>query len=74
VTTRMLHGPRVLRVEWMPGTDRLCGTCFCGTSHEAEDPIAIWEWLLGHRDSHGGEGSGRPPAVPLAPRRERVLA
>jgi hypothetical protein len=54
VTVQMLHGPRVLRVEWLPGTDRLHGTCFCGTAHEAEDPIEMWEWLLDHRDSHDG--------------------
>jgi hypothetical protein len=70
----MLHGPRVLRVEWMPGSDRLRGTCFCGTTHEAEEPIAMWEWLLDHRDSHGGQDSVAPPTVPITPSRERVLA
>jgi hypothetical protein len=70
----MLHGPRVLRVEWLPGTDRLRGTCFCGTAHDAEDPIAMWEWLLDHRDSHGGDPAGPASGVPTGPRREPVLA
>jgi hypothetical protein len=70
----MLHGPRVLRVEWLPGTDRLRGTCFCGTAHDAEDPIAMWEWLLDHRNSHGGDPGGPAPGVPTGPRREPVLA
>ena len=79
MTVRMLHGPRVLRVEWMPGTDRLCGTCYCGTTHEEEDPISMWEWLLAHREGHGGEGAGPTPDVvdpaPSAPApREPVLA
>jgi hypothetical protein len=66
MTVHMLHGPRVLRVEWMPGTDRLRGTCHCGAAHEEEDPITMWEWLLDHRDSHRGGNA--------VPGRERVLA
>jgi hypothetical protein len=38
----------VLRVDWRPGTDVLLGTCHCGQTGEAEDPVQIWEWLLGH--------------------------
>jgi hypothetical protein len=38
----------VLRVDWLPGTDVLLGTCHCGQTGEAEDPVQIWEWLLGH--------------------------
>jgi hypothetical protein len=64
VTTRMLHGPRVRRVEWMPGTDRLLGTCLCGTTYEADDPIAMWDWLLTHEEGHGGDGAGRTPDRP----------
>jgi hypothetical protein len=67
VTTRMLHGPRVRRVEWMPGTDRLLGTCFCGTTHEADDPIAMWDWLLSHEEGHG-DGAGRTPDRPAGTR------
>ena len=38
----------VYRVDWMPGTDRLRGTCHCGATGEAEDPVVIWQWLLAH--------------------------
>lgn len=38
----------VYRVDWMPGTDRLRGTCHCGATGEAEDPAVIWQWLLAH--------------------------
>ena len=67
----MLTGSRVLRVEWMPGTDRLVGTCFCGVSQESEDPIAMWDWLLAHEEGHGGEGADHTPpraapSIPLA--------
>ena len=40
----------VLRIEWLPGTDRLRGTCHCGATAEAEDPVQMWEWLLAHPD------------------------
>ncbi|MEO3930885.1 hypothetical protein ABGB07_44635 [Micromonosporaceae bacterium B7E4] len=61
--SRMLTGPRVYRVEWVLGTDRLRGFCFCGTSHDAEDPIELWAWLLTHPDSHGGDGPVHPEPV-----------
>ncbi|GIG91547.1 hypothetical protein [Plantactinospora endophytica] len=62
---RMLTGPRVYRVDWVLGTDRLRGFCFCGTSYDAEDPIELWAWLLAHPDSHGGTGPTEPePADP----------
>ncbi len=38
----------VYRVDWMPGTDRLRGTCPCGATGEAADPAVIWQWLLAH--------------------------
>ena len=38
----------VYRVDWVPGTDRLRGTCHCGATCEAEDPVVIWQWLLAH--------------------------
>lgn len=49
---RVLTGPRVLRVVWVPGTDRLLGTCHCSARHIAGDPISMWEWLLAHPDGH----------------------
>ena len=42
------HGDAVYRMHWLPGTDRLRGVCHCGAEREAEDPVAMWEWLLAH--------------------------
>ena len=38
----------VYRIEWVPGTDRLLGTCHCGAVREADDPVLMWAWLLAH--------------------------
>ncbi|MEU6841557.1 hypothetical protein ABZ930_06735 [Streptomyces sp. NPDC046716] len=43
----------VYRVDWLPGTDLLSGVCHCGARHEAEDPVALWEWMLAHPDHPG---------------------
>lgn len=55
----------VYRVDWMPGTDRLRGTCHCGATAEAEDPAVIWQWLLAHPDHPvrraGGSASASGP-------------
>jgi hypothetical protein len=40
----------VLRVNWVPGSDRLRGRCHCGAELEADDPVTMWEWLLAHPD------------------------
>ena len=42
----------VFRIDWVPGTDRLLGTCHCGARGEQEDPALMWDWLLAHPD-HG---------------------
>ncbi|MEV0093984.1 PDR/VanB family oxidoreductase [Streptomyces sp. NPDC050738] len=42
----------VYRIVWVPGTDRMLGTCWCGTGHESQDPVELWEWLLAHPDGH----------------------
>ncbi|MGC5566272.1 hypothetical protein ACPYPG_25940 [Streptomyces sp. FR-108] len=42
----------VYRIDWLPGTDVLHGTCHCGAEHTAEDPVAMWEWMLGHPEGH----------------------
>jgi hypothetical protein len=47
---RELTGATVYCVDWLPGTDRLLGTCHCGATVEADDPVRLWEWLLGHPD------------------------
>ena len=63
-----LAGESVLRVEWLPGSDRLRGRCHCGAETEGEEPVAMWEWLLAHPDHPaGGPGTPRPPAVLPAP-------
>ncbi|WP_327102768.1 hypothetical protein [Nonomuraea glycinis] len=50
--TRMLTGPGVLRVVWLPGSDLLRGTCHCGAAYLAEGPVEVWDWLLGHPVGH----------------------
>lgn len=55
----VLEGKRVLRVNWLPGSDRLRGRCHCGVEAEGEDPIGMWEWLLAHPD-HSAAGPGAP--------------
>ena len=47
-----LHGETVYRIHWRPGTDVLHGTCHCGAEQSAEDPVALWDWLLGHPEGH----------------------
>jgi hypothetical protein len=56
----VLEGERVLRVNWLPGSDRLRGRCHCGAEAEAEDPVEMWEWLLAHPD-HPAGGPPEPP-------------
>lgn len=41
-------GDRRLRIDWLPGSDRLRGRCHCGAESEADDPVAMWDWLLAH--------------------------
>jgi hypothetical protein len=45
----------VYRIDWLPGTDVLHGTCHCGAEHAAQDPVEMWKWMLGHPEGH------RPP-------------
>lgn len=56
-------GDRVYRVHWVPGTDILHGTCHCGAERLADEPVALWEWLLGHPQGHGRASvpASRPP-------------
>jgi hypothetical protein len=62
----VLGGERVLRVNWLPGSDRLRGRCHCGAETEVEDPVAMWEWLLAHPD-HPSGGADSPPPTELPP-------
>lgn len=64
MTTRMLTGSSVVRVEWLPGSDVLLGTCHCGATHQAQDPISMWEWLLAHPEGHVGGGEPDPDPAP----------
>jgi hypothetical protein len=57
---QVLEGERVLRVNWLPGSDRLRGLCHCGAEAEASDPVEMWEWLLAHPD-HPATGPAEPP-------------
>ncbi|WP_405084214.1 hypothetical protein [Microbispora sp. NBC_01389] len=42
----------------MPGTDRLHATCFCGAEREFDDPVVLWDWLLGHPEGHRARPAG----------------
>ncbi|MGW7082931.1 hypothetical protein ACWGH2_05460 [Streptomyces sp. NPDC054871] len=55
----------VFRVEWLPGTDLLDGSCHCGARHTCQDPVAMWEWMLAHPDHHSGHSdhSSHPAAT-----------
>lgn len=53
----------VYRIDWMPGTDLLHGTCHCGAEHTAQDPVEMWEWMLGHPVGHAAPES--PSQSPL---------
>jgi hypothetical protein len=48
----MQPGDSVYRVHWRPGTDWLLGVCHCGAERSAEDPVALWDWLLAHPEGH----------------------
>jgi hypothetical protein len=43
----------VYRIVWLPGSDRLRGHCWCGSARDADDPVELWDWLLGHPEQHG---------------------
>ncbi|MFC9425582.1 hypothetical protein [Streptomyces sp. NPDC056987] len=45
-------GAEVYRVDWTPGSDELHGTCHCGAERSGQDPVELWEWMLGHPTGH----------------------
>ncbi|MEJ1199028.1 MULTISPECIES: hypothetical protein [unclassified Streptomyces] len=42
----------IYRIDWLPGTDVLHGTCHCGAEHTADDPVTMWDWMLAHPQGH----------------------
>ena len=48
----------IYRVNWVPGTDRLVGTCHCGATAEADDPCG------------SGHGCWLTPLIPPGPARD----
>lgn len=48
----MLHGPSVVRIVWLPGTDLLDAHCPCGRSATHRTPIEAWHWLDAARPGH----------------------
>ncbi|GAA4833424.1 hypothetical protein GCM10023201_21900 [Actinomycetospora corticicola] len=48
---------------WLPGDDRLRGTCHCGSEVVAEGPVEVWTWLLAHPDGHHGVDGAHPGAL-----------
>lgn len=53
-----MSGPtgEIYRIDWLPGTDVLHGTCHCGREHTAQDPVEMWEWMLAHPQGHHPQG------------------
>jgi hypothetical protein len=49
---RPTHGQNTFSITWVPGTDVMLGACHCGAERLAEDPVELWEWLLGHPAGH----------------------
>ena len=50
---RAPEGCNTFSIAWVPGTDVMLGTCYCGEKRTAEDPVELWGWLLGHPHSRG---------------------
>ena len=59
----MTEPPAVFRIDWLPGTDRLRGTCHCGATSEQDDPVRMWDWLLAHPD-HDWSVRTQPCRIP----------
>lgn len=68
----VLDGERVYRIHWVLGTDQLRAVCHCRAEQLFEDPIELWEWLLGHPDGHDAHPAADDPSPPGI-RREPAL-
>ena len=64
----VLRGERVQRVHWVLGTDQLRAVCHCGAERLFDDPIELWEWLLGHPVDHEPAPAEPTPPPPRTPR------
>jgi hypothetical protein len=56
-----MSGPptaEVYRIDWVPGTDVLHGTCHCGAERSGQDPVEMWEWMLSHPVGHLPSSAG----------------
>ncbi|WP_432144789.1 hypothetical protein [Streptomyces sp. bgisy084] len=62
----VLTGDDVYRIHWVLGTDRLLAVCHCGAEREFEEPVELWDWLLGHPANHrpGPAPKSAPAPVP----------
>ncbi len=69
----VLSGRRVHRIHWVLGTDRLRAVCHCGAEQIFDDPVPLWEWLLGHPVGHDVPAAD-PPREPSGTVREPVPA
>ncbi|MGF7121459.1 hypothetical protein J2X34_001869 [Rhodococcus sp. BE178] len=65
-------GRNVVRIVWVPGSDSLEGTCHCGATRVADDPIELWNWLLGHPTGHTTGSGTNETATPYIPPRVLV--
>ncbi|MFF5289514.1 hypothetical protein [Paractinoplanes globisporus] len=57
-----MTGRKVLQVDWVPGSDQLRGRCHCGAESVADDPVAMWKWLLDH-PNHWPDHQNHPSFV-----------
>ncbi|MFC6064046.1 hypothetical protein [Streptomyces ochraceiscleroticus] len=60
----VLTGDNVFRIHWILGTDRLLAVCHCGAEREFEDPVLLWDWLLGHPNDHRAGPESEPAVAP----------
>lgn len=39
-------------ITWIPGHDTMLASCHCGADKVGDDPIELWNWVLGHPVGH----------------------
>jgi hypothetical protein len=60
------QAPIAYRVDWVPGTDVLVGSCRCGATRDFDDPIELWAWLTAHPHDPGRQTPPSEAAPPAA--------